>query len=239
MACATPDGLEGCAAVRWLERKLRGNPVWVRLGDDGAPMADREGRVDVIYKLAAGSKVYRASLRNLEVSAGAGEPVELELGPSTAPAPSRGAASAAAAGEPRGAADAIIIYTDGSCLGNPGGPMGLGAVIVDRGKRIELSEYLGVGTNNIAELTAILRALQAVPPADQRGREVVVHSDSQYAINMLTKGWKAKKNLELVAELKELLAHFSRLRFVWVRGHTGVPENERADELANAASLGR
>jgi ribonuclease HI len=233
--------------VRWLQRKLRGNPVWVRVGDDGRPAADAEGRVDVIYKLQAASKVYRASLRNLEPDGAGGAPVELVLGGGDDGGATNGGGGAAAAGRraspgrraapaPSGPVDpdAIIVYTDGACTGNPG-PMGIGVVIVDRGKRREIGEYLGHhGTNNIAELTAILRALESVPP-DQREREVRVHADSAYAIGLLSQGWKAKANQELVAELRELAKHFPRLRLIKVKGHAGVPENERADQLATGA----
>jgi ribonuclease HI len=221
--------------VRWLQRKLRGNPVWVRVGDDGRPATDAEGRVDVIYKLQPASKIYRAALRNLDPDPGGGEAVELVLGgpaggSEAATTTRRGTAAAPRAVDP----DAIIVYTDGACTGNPG-PMGIGVVIVDHGKRQEIGEYLGSnGTNNIAELTAILRALQAVPP-DQRDREVVIHADSAYAIGLLSQSWKAKANQALVAELRALVAQFPRLRFVKVKGHAGVPENERADQLATGA----
>jgi ribonuclease HI len=126
--------------------------------------------------------------------------------------------------------DAVIVYTDGACTGNPG-PMGIGAVIVDGPQRREISEYLGVGTNNIAELTAIERALEDLP----RDRTVVVHSDSAYALGLLGQAWKAKKNQELVARLRELAGQFKDIRWVKVRGHSGVPENERCDELARQA----
>lgn len=229
--------------MRWLKRNLRGNPVWVRLDDAGQPAVDGEGRVEVLYKLAPGAKVYRASPRNLEAVAGAKDEVrELAIdlqaaaASPTASASPRAGVGRSKAPAPAGArptADSIIIYTDGACTGNPG-PMGLGVVIVDRGQRRELSEYLGTGTNNIAELTAILRALQAIP-ADQRDRAVFVHSDSAYSIGLLTQGWKAKANQELVAELRALCARFADLHFVKVKGHSGVPENERADQLATGA----
>lgn len=128
---------------------------------------------------------------------------------------------------------ALHVYTDGACTGNPG-PMGLGVVVLDLTgalARRELSEYLGVGTNNIAELTAILRGLQVLP----RDRPVVVYSDSSYAIGLLSQNWKAKANQELVASLRLLLREFPAVHFVKVAGHAGVPENERCDELARAA----
>lgn len=131
---------------------------------------------------------------------------------------------------------ALHVYTDGACTGNPG-PMGLGVVVLDLSgepARRELSEYLGVGTNNIAELTAILRGLQVLP----RDRPVVVYSDSSYAIGLLSQNWKAKANQELVAALRRLLREFPAVHFVKVAGHAGVPENERCDELARAAITG-
>ena len=125
----------------------------------------------------------------------------------------------------------IIVHTDGACSGNPG-PCGIGVVLSSGRHRKEVSEYLGIGTNNIAELTAIQRALELVK---DRARQVVVHSDSAYAIGVLTKGWKAKANQELVARIRALCAEFPRLHFVKVPGHSGVPENERADALARDA----
>lgn len=217
----------------WIRRKLRDNVVFVKVAADGQLAADKSGRVDVVYKLGSDAKIYRASARNLEPTGNAAdeEPFEVD-GPepgSTSKA-SEGATVASTADIPK---DAIIIWTDGACIGNPG-PMGIGAVIIDGEKRQELSEYLGHGTNNIAELTAILRALEQVPASD-RGRPVAVHSDSSYSIGLLTKGWKAKANQELVAKLRALAATFTKLQLVKVKGHAGIEENERCDELAGLA----
>ena len=131
----------------------------------------------------------------------------------------------------RGPEHAIQLWTDGACSGNPG-PAGLGVSREFRGAFIELSEYLGDGTNNIAELTAILRGLELV---DDPATPVDVMTDSEYCIGLLGKGWKAKKNQELVAELRQCLARFSDVRLIKVPGHAGVEGNERADELARAA----
>lgn len=125
----------------------------------------------------------------------------------------------------------VHAYTDGACSGNPG-PAGIGVVLICGGRRKEISEYLGHGTNNIAELTAVLRALESVR---DRERTVYLYSDSSYALGLLGQGWKAKANRELVEELRALKERFSDLRLVKVRGHSGVPENERADELARQA----
>jgi ribonuclease HI len=125
-------------------------------------------------------------------------------------------------------ADVVIAYTDGACSGNPG-PAGMGMVLIDNGARLEISEYLGTGTNNIAELTAVLRALENVADPD---RPMVVHTDSKYSIGVLTQNWKAKANKELIAQIRAELARHRNVRFVYVPGHAGVPLNERADELA-------
>jgi ribonuclease HI len=134
--------------------------------------------------------------------------------------------------------NAVHVYTDGACTGNPG-PMGIGVVLLDpladptaNQTRRELSEFLGFGTNNIAELTAILRGLQLCP----RNRPVVIYSDSAYAIGLLSQSWKAKANAELVAELRQLVRVFPTVRFVKVKGHSGDVENDRCDELARRAT---
>ena len=217
----------------WIRRLLRGNAVLVRCDAGGRPLAGSDGRVDVVYKAAPGAKIYRAAVSNLSPT---GDPaddlpqaIEIDI------APASGDGAAGDAGAPAG--DPIVVYTDGACHGTPG-PMGIGVVILDRTERREISEYLGEGTNNIAELTAILRALEAIPDGE-RTRPVLVHSDSAYALGLLGKGWKAKKNVELVEELRRAARGFPRLKLVKVAGHAGIPENERCDQLANAAVIRR
>ncbi len=122
----------------------------------------------------------------------------------------------------------IIIYTDGACSGNPG-PCGLGVVLIDGDKRRELSKYLGQGTNNIGELSAIGAAADAVPAGD---RPLRIHTDSKYCIGVLSQGWTANSNQELVAEVKAALAQHSDWELIWVKAHSGVALNERADKLA-------
>ena len=198
----------------WTLHRLRDTEVWARVGDDGALVADKDGRVDIVYKPMTGAKVYRASARNLQSKGG--DPIDIEVGPR--------------AESPQSAppADAVQVWTDGACSGNPG-PAGLGVVIVDGDSRQELSEYLGEATNQVAELAAIEHGLLAI---EDRARPVVVYSDSAYAIGLLTKPWKAKANVELVDRLRTLARGFPNLRFVKVAGHAGVAENERCDQLA-------
>ncbi len=230
----------------WIKRKLRGNKVFVRVKSDGELCKNEKGLVEVLYKLGASSKIYNASAANLMPT---GKPEdETPFESEDAPAPGAKDESAkndtAATGSQATAGssktlprDAIIIYTDGACSMNPG-PMGIGAVIMDGEERQEISEFLGTGTNNIAELTAIERALQEIPES-QRERTVVVHTDSSYCIGILGKGWKAKANKELIARIRRLAVGFPNLQFVKVKGHAGIPENERCDELATSAISNR
>src|SRR5690606_17377311 len=95
-----------------------------------------------------------------------------------------------------------LAYADGACSGNPG-PAGLGVVLIEGDARRELSEYLGRATNNVAELMAILRVAEAVTDKD---RPLHIYTDSSYAIGVLTKGWKAKANVELVAQVRLALS---------------------------------
>jgi ribonuclease HI len=116
--------------------------------------------------------------------------------------------------------------------------MGIGVVAIDGAKRREVGEYLGVGTNNIAELTAIDRALD-LAGADAAVRRLRIYTDSAYSIGVLSKGWKAKANQELIARMRKRLAGLPQVEFVKVSGHAGVPENERCDELARNAITNR
>ncbi|MCC6621142.1 MAG: ribonuclease HI [Deltaproteobacteria bacterium] len=135
----------------------------------------------------------------------------------------------------RGEESAVQLWTDGACSGNPG-PAGLGVRYDFRGEVHERAEYLGSATNNIAELTAILRGLELV--LEQRGDlsgPIDVMTDSEYCIGLLGLGWKAKANQELVARLRALYDRCEDVLLVKVKGHAGVPGNERADELARLA----
>lgn len=124
----------------------------------------------------------------------------------------------------------ISIYTDGACSGNPG-PAGSGVVVIQNEIVVhEISQYLGVATNNIAELTAIKLGLEFLK--DHHSVPVTVYTDSTYSIGILTKNWKAKANVELVGSIRQLMKKFKRLKLTHVKGHSGHPGNERADLLA-------
>lgn len=118
-------------------------------------------------------------------------------------------------------------WTDGSCLGNPGS--GGWAVVWQDG--IEIAGGESHTTNNRMELTAILAAIKSAPPHE----DIIIHSDSQWAIKVLTGEWMAKKNLDLIDQVFNLPQPKS-LQYVWVKGHSGVSQNERADKLAVMAA---
>ena len=136
----------------------------------------------------------------------------------------------------------IDIYTDGSCRCNPG-PGGWGAILVYKGIEKELCGGEPNTTNNRMELTAVIKALQAL----KERCEVTLTSDSKYVIDGITKGWaesgkrrgwiKGDKTPALNPDLWDaLLTQVARhkIEFVWVRGHAGHPYNERCDQLATA-----
>lgn len=218
---------------------LRGQRVLARCDPSGQLLANG-GRVEIRYQ-PRGGKAYRAAVRNLAHVPGDAtllpddhcDDTEPSAAPGKKAKPRSKAAARAASSPPPSVAtgDEVVVYADGACAGNPG-PAGLGVVWLEADRRAELSEYLGQGTNNIAELTAILRALERI---EDPHRPLRIFTDSSYAIGVLTRGWKAKKNVALVESIRTALGRLSDVQIVHVPGHAGVPLNERADQLAVAA----
>ena len=124
----------------------------------------------------------------------------------------------------------ILVYADGSCLGNPG-PGGWGVVIVERDARREYSGGAPRTTNNRMELTAAIEGLRHVPA----GATVLLRSDSQYLVKTINYRWKRNANTDQWKELEAEIAK-RKVRFEWVRGHAGNALNERADRLALQAA---
>ena len=139
---------------------------------------------------------------------------------------------------------AVTIYTDGACLGNPG-PGGYGAVVLAEDQRHELSGGFRRTTNNRMELMAAIEALKALKePGD-----VLLHSDSQYLVKAMEQGWAQRwrangwmrtareraVNPDLWKQLLDLFEQH-QVRFAWVQGHAGNPENERCDRLSVQAA---
>lgn len=221
--------------MAWVKATLHGQNVYAKAKPDGSLLVEK-GRVGVCYKPRDG-RLYLARAQNVIVTDPTPLPDEFCGSPMPVQPKERKATKTSSRGKPKTKAPVeaptepepgtVIAYADGACTGNPG-PAGLGVVILDGESRIEISESLGIGTNNIAELVAIERALEAVPDVE---KELVIYTDSKYSIGVLSMGWKAKANTELVARLRTLLKK-RPARFVHVPGHSGVLLNERADELA-------
>lgn len=134
----------------------------------------------------------------------------------------------------------ITIYTDGSSRGNPG-PGGYGVVMKFREHRKEISQGYRKTTNNRMELLAIIVGLEAIKVPNA---PVKIYSDSKYVIDSVTKGWlwgwikkdfKDKKNKDLWLRFVDIY-NKHRVSFQWVKGHAGIPENERCDQLAVEAA---
>ena len=135
----------------------------------------------------------------------------------------------------------IQIYTDGSSRGNPG-PGGYGVVLRCGTHYKELSAGYRYTTNNRMELLAVIAALEALK---QSGNEVHIYSDSSYVVKAVEEGWLKKwlvkglhkqKNPDLWQRYLKTAAR-QNIRFHWIKGHAGHPENELCDRLAVAAAL--
>ncbi len=141
----------------------------------------------------------------------------------------------------------VIIYTDGGCKNNPG-PGGYGVVLKNAKKRKELSGGFRLTTNNRMELMACIVGLKAL----KRKLSVVLYSDSKYVVDGINKGWAKRwkangwmrnkndkaENADLWEQLLELCDKHD-VTFKWVKGHAGIPENERCDRLAVKAASKR
>lgn len=136
----------------------------------------------------------------------------------------------------------VTVYTDGASRGNPG-PGGYGIILQYGQHRKEISMGYRLTTNNRMELMAVIVALEALKVTNCR---VTIYTDSRYVADSVEKGWvhswvktrfKGKKNSDLWLRFLEVYKKH-QVRFVWVRGHSNNPGNERCDKLAVDASLG-
>lgn len=248
-----------------VRKLYRNGKVWADADESGALVVDARGLVQIRYRredatsysakerelrdlppemaVAAARAAAAGSERASDAASGAGADAaaapaakkKRAARPRAAAKPraKKGGAGGAptAAGSGADGREVLVIYADGSCFGNPG-PAGIGVLLEWKGQSKEISRFLGDGTNNIAELTAIEAGLEAVKNRDVPVR---LHTDSQYAIGVLSEGWKAKENRPLIARVQALMAHFPDLKLVKVRGHSGDPRNEKVDQLARDA----
>jgi ribonuclease HI len=229
--------------MNWSRRKFKDALVWVRVTETGQLFLDSDGRAEMRYR-PEDPRSYRPHPSNLGEADGEDSKIVVR----STPVPAKAATTPKKSSVPPPAVNElgvrhIAVWTDGACTGNPG-PMAIGIVILVGDDRTELGEFLGHGTNNIAELVAIERGLELTEKAfpdvgKDKGTRITVYSDSSYSIGLLSQGWKAKANQELVARIRSRVARFQNLKFQKVAGHAGVPENERCDELARNAITNR
>ncbi|HMA67360.1 MAG TPA: ribonuclease H [Desulfosalsimonadaceae bacterium] len=212
----------------WRRMRFQKNKVWMALDAGGRPLRHKN-KVLIKYQLNQSHQYWVRAENIQEIDAAPPGSQSPKASPKKQPDPQ----APQSAGDPGAGCgkNTICIYTDGASSGNPG-PSGIGVLLRYGSHEREISEYIGIATNNIAELTAVKAALEAIQRDDLPVR---LYTDSSYVHGLLTKGWKAQKNRELVAELRSLCSKFRDIKFLKVAGHAGNEGNERADRLATSA----
>lgn len=225
--------------VQWVRRRFKGNKVWLATDEKGNPL-ENNGKLLIKYQPNQPYEywVHARSVRSLEEAqekSGNGAPRSKK---SEFAARSRHKSRQENGRLPPPVLqgidlgnDAVHIFTDGASSGNPG-PAGIGVVLRYGDRKKEISAYIGRTTNNVAELEAIRRGLEAVK---RRDLPVRLYTDSSYALGLLSKGWKARKNETLVNSIRNQMRSFKDLKMIKVKGHAGLKDNERADRLATSA----
>ncbi|MFH0731216.1 MAG: ribonuclease H [Pseudomonadota bacterium] len=212
-------------AFQWKRMQFKGNKVWLATDPKGTPVI-RNSKCLIKYQQNQDYEywVHPDSVQSLNETPSASPIPKRSIPPHRKKQP-----------EPEPPIDfpdnAVLVFTDGACSGNPG-PAGIGVVLRHGEHQKEISRYIGMATNNIAELEAIRTGLSMLK---NKGLPIRLFTDSSYAIGVLSKGWKASKNQELVGATKTLMAKFDNLKLIKVKGHSGHEENEKADQLAVAA----
>lgn len=130
----------------------------------------------------------------------------------------------------------IEIFTDGSCIGNPG-PGGWGAVILEKDNKgkdkpiIKIKGGQSETTNNRMEMIAVIEALRFIHENNLQMADIILHSDSNLIVKTLNEGWKRKANIDLWEEIDTLNEELS-VEYKWVKGHANNKWNEEVDKLA-------
>jgi len=120
-----------------------------------------------------------------------------------------------------------ILFTDGSCLKNPGGPGGWAFIFIDKDREIHMSDGEKSTTNNKMELQAVIEGLRFIKSKER----CKIYSDSLYVINCAIGKWKRKANQDLWNEY-EKVSFDKNIEFEWVKGHSGNEYNEKVDKMA-------
>ena len=209
---------------KWERMSFKGNKVWVAFTRDGLLLENKD-KVLIKYNLTQDYEYWikKESLEPLDQAVPAGG----KTSPHSSKSPKKGNHQE---NLPK---DCIHIYTDGASSGNPG-PSGIGALLIYHENQKQISQSIGIATNNIAELSAIKIAISHLKRYDLPVR---IFSDSSYAIGVLTKESQPQANKKLVLEIRHLIQNFKEIKFIKVKGHAGIKENEVADFLATSAIL--
>ena len=206
---------------------FKGHKVWLRVDPGQQPLVENR-KVLIKYQLDQDYEYW--------VSEKAVKPIDPQRLKTKVPAKDSGSHTPLPGSQNRKgpvAPGTILVYTDGASSGNPG-PAGIGILLRYGSREKEISEHIGITTNNVAELLAIKRALEAIRTPDMPVR---LHTDSQYCYGLLVLGWKARQNKGLVADTKRLTGKFADLKILKIQGHAGIGDNERADQLARAGAM--
>ena len=219
----------GSEEYNWARKRFKKNKVWVAT-DSGGSLIIHKNKALIKYQLdqehqywVNPEKIYEISSETYakEKPAGVGHSKKNPARKKTI----------TPTDHPENEKNVITIYTDGASSGNPG-PSGIGVFMQYGTHEREISTYIGNSTNNIAELTAVKTALMELK---RRDLPIRLYTDSSYVCGLLISGWKAKKNIALVASIKKLMVQFDDLKIIKVKGHDGISGNERADQLATGA----
>ncbi len=211
----------------WVRMLFKGNKVWIQSDSEGNPI-HKDGKLRLKYRLDQDYEYWVYPQHVYPLKNQIDEPNRVKNSPQKKPSPRSKKMSQPVKKPPE---NAIALFTDGASSGNPG-PAGVGVLFKYREHEKEISKYIGNATNSQAELEAIRLGLSEIKKADI---PVHVYTDSAYAHGVLTLGWKAKKNLEIIMEIRKSLSRFKDLEIIHVKGHAGLEGNERADKLATAA----
>ena len=212
--------------ARWKRMMFKGNKVYASV-DEGGALLVQDGRVEIKYQLNQ-EATYRAlasSVKEID------EAVLQEMKKARKESKQASKTPTQPSTPIISNTDAIDVFTDGACGGNPG-PAGIGIVLEYGHHKKTISRFIGDATNNIAELMAIKTALEEIQDPHL---PVNVYTDSAYCQQTLTGSWKAKKNRELIEEIRKEMTRFPSLKLIKVEGHKGVEGNEEADQLAQQA----